>query len=82
MRGHHYNPTQAGMDVLKACETFRKVLMANIDPFMPLEAKIEAKARTRAEQAMTPQVRNPINRPAGAGLFLCFETQTKATKKQ
>ena len=45
---NHYSPSQAGMDVLKACETFRKVLMANVDPFMSLEAKIEEKARIRA----------------------------------
>ena len=47
-KDHQYNPNQAGMDVLKTCETFRKVLMANIDPLLPLEAKIEEKARIRA----------------------------------
>ncbi len=47
-KDYRHSPNQAGMDVLKTCETFRKVLMANIDPFMPLEAKIEEKARIRA----------------------------------
>ena len=47
-RDHQYSPNQAGADALKTCETFRKVLMANIDPFLPLEVKIEAKARIRA----------------------------------
>ena len=41
-RSNQYNSNQAGADMLKACETFRKVLMANIDPFLPLEAKVEA----------------------------------------
>ena len=47
MRDYHYNPTQAGFDVLKACDTFRKVLYANIDPLLPLERKVEAKAKIR-----------------------------------
>jgi hypothetical protein len=45
---YQYSPNQAGLDHLKTCETYRKILRANIDPFMPLEAKIEAKARIRA----------------------------------
>lgn len=44
---HHYKPTQAGIDVHKACDTFRKVLYANIDPLLPLEQKEEAKAKIR-----------------------------------
>ncbi len=45
---HQHNPNQAGMNILKNCETFRKFLMANIDPFLSLEAKIEAKIKIRA----------------------------------
>lgn len=47
-RSNQYNPNQAGQDILKTCETFRKVLMANIDPFLPLESKVQAKVKILA----------------------------------
>ena len=47
-RNNQYSATQAGNDMLKTCETFRKVLMANIDPFLPLEARVEAKCKIHA----------------------------------
>ena len=47
---YQHNPYQAGMNILKDCETFRKVLMANIDPSLPLEAKIEAKIAKLTKQ--------------------------------
>lgn len=40
-RSNQYSPNQAGADTLKFCETARKVLNANIDPFLPLEKKVE-----------------------------------------
>lgn len=48
MTTHQHNPNQAGMSILKDCETFRKVLMANINPLLPLETKIEAKVKILA----------------------------------
>lgn len=36
------------MSILKDCETFRKVLMANINPLLPLETKIEEKVKILA----------------------------------
>ena len=47
MRDYQYSPVQAGFDIHKACDTFRKVLYANIDPLLPLEQKVEAKAKIR-----------------------------------
>lgn len=45
MTTHQHNSNQAGMNILKDCETFRKVLMANINPLLPLETKIETKVK-------------------------------------
>lgn len=45
---HQHNPNQAGMNILKDCETFRKALMANINPLLPLETKIEEKVKILA----------------------------------
>ena len=47
-RNNQYSATQAGNDILKTCETFRKVLKANLDPFLSLEAKVEAKCKINA----------------------------------
>ena len=41
---HHHSPTQAGLDILRSAATFRRILFANIDPFLSLEAKTELKA--------------------------------------
>lgn len=48
MTTHQHNPNRAGMSILRDCETFRKVLMANIHPLLPLETKIEAKVKILA----------------------------------
>ena len=41
MRSNQYNPNQAGMNMLKDVETWRKVLKANIHPLLDLESKTE-----------------------------------------
>ena len=44
-RDNQYSPNQGGADMLKFCQTARKVLMANINPLDSLESKIEAKVK-------------------------------------
>ena len=44
-RQHQHNPNQAEMNI---CETLRKFLMANIDPSLSSEARIEARIKIRA----------------------------------
>ena len=44
-RDNQYSPNQSGSDTLAFCQTARKVLVANINPFDSLESKIEAKAK-------------------------------------
>ena len=48
LKDYQYNSTQAGHDTLKACDTFRKILKANINPAIPLEEKVEMKSKIKA----------------------------------
>ena len=41
---YHHSPDRAGYNKLKTVATYRQVLFADIDPFLPLETKTELRA--------------------------------------